>query len=580
MRSMQTYKTLILGCLFFLLLGVILEKQPWLDPAREAARTHVIPTSMLNFGSMGVVLKEMGALKSVSNDGVLYPLSREIQPDPSANVFRKKRHVGRLLFEANPGGGHSLPSSTVLADADKKGTVPVLSVVIDSNRLYSADSGIVANPEKRGKEWERLAYVSYFEGRRLLFASGAGMRLHGGKLSHRASGSNFRLYFRKTYGIAQFLSGVVGEGADPVKTLVVRGNGPYTMRHASPLAFDLVRKIGGFAPQGKMVRFFLNGKEKGFYWMGEHLSTRQWKAHPGHEDLDFYRYRSTSDTNSVAAYRKLHEWVEGMAAPILLSNIETRIDVDNFCAHMFSLAFCGTGDWVQGVAMRDRVLPTGKWCWINWDMDQSWKRFGTEKKEGGPRWEKRSFGIFEYGEGWTDRAAGPQPIDASTDLRSLLFFRLWRESPEFCQKMTRKGMDWLNHQLTAEYLQHRLNVYSEFHYSQLNRDSWNHQMRSFMKYRPQFMRKELQLFFGAGKCHEVRVDAGSGMTCWVDGHREAGPYAGQYFAGQTVTVRAEDAEGMAGLRWRVGGGVVSSDLLTLTIQEDLLIEALPFERVP
>ena len=100
--------------------------------------------------------------------------------------------------------------------------VPVLSLTLDDADLNDPANGLLPNKMKHGSEWEREGSVSYFEDGRLLFASGVGVRIHGGGSRITAPRHGFRLYFRRKYGPREVPPGVLfSPAAQPVRRLVV-----------------------------------------------------------------------------------------------------------------------------------------------------------------------------------------------------------------------------------------------------------------------------------------------------------------------------------------------------------------------
>ena len=89
-----------------------------------------------------------------------------------------------------------MPSTTIIDEHELSTGLPLISIVIDNNDLKD----ILTNLLKTGRKWERPVYISYFERGNLVFATGAGLRLHGGKSRLHSPVHSFRLYFRNVYG--------------------------------------------------------------------------------------------------------------------------------------------------------------------------------------------------------------------------------------------------------------------------------------------------------------------------------------------------------------------------------------------
>jgi hypothetical protein len=100
----------------------------------------------------------------------------------------------------------ALPSTAAVPAVEVISGVPILSLALDEADLNSPERGLLANRNLRGLDWERPASISYFEGGRMLFASGVGVRMHGGTSAPRLG---FRLYFRRQYGPRELAPGVL-----------------------------------------------------------------------------------------------------------------------------------------------------------------------------------------------------------------------------------------------------------------------------------------------------------------------------------------------------------------------------------
>ena len=71
------------------------------------------------------------------------------------------------------------PSSTIVDAAALESAPLVLSIHVDDEALDDPATGIRANPIARGREWERVAYASFFRSGELVHASRVGLRRHG-----------------------------------------------------------------------------------------------------------------------------------------------------------------------------------------------------------------------------------------------------------------------------------------------------------------------------------------------------------------------------------------------------------------
>ena len=111
----------------------------------------------------------------------------------SADLFP----VWRFAVQWSP---EALPSSRAVPVTEVASGVPVLSLTLEDADLNDPAKGLLPNKREHGEEWEREGSVSYFENGKLIFASGVGVRIHGGGSRITAPRPGFRLYFRRKYG--------------------------------------------------------------------------------------------------------------------------------------------------------------------------------------------------------------------------------------------------------------------------------------------------------------------------------------------------------------------------------------------
>src|SRR5918993_6074231 len=152
--------------------------------------TRRIPSWLLVVATVAICV---GALKLESAD--LFPLWRfAVQWSPQA-----------------------LPSSRALPAGEIARGLPVLSLTLDEKDLHDPQTGLLANVTEHGSEWEREGSVSYFDHGKLLFASGVGVRIHGGGSRRVPPRQGFRLYFRRKYGPRELPPGILfSPAAQPI----------------------------------------------------------------------------------------------------------------------------------------------------------------------------------------------------------------------------------------------------------------------------------------------------------------------------------------------------------------------------
>lgn len=540
--------------------GIALEVSPEAGTLRETMRSRSVPAGMLDYGTLGKLLKRIGVIiNEPAAENALVP--RRGPSFGGNSFFRRKRSEGPLMNTANPKGFAAFPSSTIVKPDDLRPNWPLLSVVIDEKDLSDPETGVEANMRRRGMEWERPCWISYYEDGELKLATGAGFRIHGGgsRIWHTTLQS-FRIYFRDRYGVNQVPAGLVLDPeAGPLKRFVVHVSAHEEgFVFLANVAFDIAARLGAQVPSTRMVKVLINGEPRGIYFITEHLHRDHWRNRIGHDDFLFYRYRAANPPAETAAYRALHAWARNFSRRLTMEDARRHIDLDNFSRHVFSAIWCGTTDWEQGSMILNRRDPESRWFWVNWDMDHSFHDFALESS---------------VTEEWRQRAL---QLIISEDPRLLfrpaLFNRLFAEDPAFRAYFLRLCTDLLNHRLSQNWLKELWIRYSDLarDYGFKNRDSLN-LLRTYFEKRSDYVRQELQSWFGGGALYQCRIQGPPDRRYLVDGESETGRYEGTYFAGMTVSIAPAD-EWADQLRfWRLNGQRVDSKTLEFVIDRDTVI---------
>jgi len=570
---MRTKIAIICVPVFFVAVGYCLENSRSLAPLKKSLRSKAVPTGLLRYGTLGKVFARLGITKAVTNDHSLFKPTKIAADDMGDSVFQKKQQVGKYLFEANTGGIANLPSSKVIDSEKFIGDWPIISIVTDDDNLYSPEKGIVTNYVGRGQKWERLAYVSYYEDKKLLFATSAGLRLHGGSSrlpptkeerqnrlmlteNARKKDPSFRLYFRDDYGINNIPEGLIfGSDAKRIKTLVVhyeKAKG-WPFRHC--LSYDIVNRLGGVAGKAKPAILYLNGEYRGAYFVSEHVSKRQWACRLGHENFAFHRYKGKSEKDSEKVYKEMVSWATNKRKKMTLKEAQKYIDVENLSCYLFASAFCGNTDGFQGAAILETEKPDGKWFWINWDMDgSSWHRKADTRKV----WEMAL------------------PRKYSSGLQPILFERLLTESPEYRTFFARLVTDLLNHRINYEYLDSRLEYYDRLGKAIGVEEDGFLRGTHFFKHREDYVRSQMARFpfFGVNEYYEFQLKGPDETEYIIDGYREHTGYKGKYFKGMPVTVKIEKTPKHKQFsHWLVNGKKIDKKDLAFQMLSDTSIQA-------
>ncbi|MFC2169662.1 CotH kinase family protein [Acidobacteriota bacterium] len=559
--------TTFIGLILFIAIGFYAEQSNLFSNLKKVVRSQSVPSGILSYGSLGRIVKQLGVVQAIPNDFSVFKPSVDNTALMNEGYIQNKRYVGDYLFQSKIGGAKDMPSSLAVRKEFFKDGWPLLSVVVDKDDLFSPERGIIARYRKRGREWERLAYVSYYENGDLLFASGAGLRVHGFRgIRHRASITSFRLYFRNDYGASQFMPDILfDQKTRPLKQIVLYRDRPEHF-FSSILAFEVVNRIGAIRPEIKPVIFYRNGVLQGAYYLQERLYKEQWVSRLGHNNFAFIKYKGTSDREDLKLYEKLETWAKDFEGNMTMEETEKYVDIDNLSRHIISIIFCGTSDWRQGAAVLDKQISRGKWFWINWDMDQSfwdyYSRFWEEKKR--DEWEQEGLELLMSGKYFIIPYSKVIPIDRR-DIRAVLFIRLSKECPKYRKYFVRLVMDQLNHRINADFLNSRISHYMRlaFTYGLKNQaliQSLIKRKRFFQK-RAHFVRDQIQRYFGTGESLFCEVKGPTGIEYKIDGYSEKDSYHGWYFKDERITIEITGQHKSSFLYWLVNGKKIATPFL-------------------
>ena len=555
--------------------GGWINRAPSCQRLRDALQVRRVPTALLNRGSLGDMLRRMRLVRPVLNDGKAFPISKFTRASLSASLFQKKRMVGPALYAPNEEWQQELaayvppPMPAVPPELFRPGW-PLIAININPEDLTGQKWGIFTYYLGHGREWERPAAMAYYEDGQQVFATRAGLRLHGGRSREPEQIHSVRLHFREEYGAAEFKRGILfGPESEPIRRLVVHADWPHNYPYVGLLAYDMAERLGGTIPHTQPVLFVLNGKlQTNLFFLAEHVGRAAWANRIGHKDFLMYVMKGERDTESFPTYAAFHFWCLKTPEPLKLEDVEARVDLDNLSAYILAIAFGGTSDGFQGAALFNQREEHPRWKWITWDMDHSfWDVYGDRRQR--EPWQKESWAhVYMRRDDphyslWRNRG----------DPRSILFTRLMNHSPAYRERFLRYTIDMLNHRITEPFFRERIAHYEElartFGYTDL---SFADDLREFVRRRPALLREGLEQLFQPGPVRRVEVRVPAGTPLRIDGFEETGPYVGYYFEGQTFDMTA--ADGIAG--WTVNGSPAASGAgLARAVDGDLLIAPVP-----
>jgi hypothetical protein len=444
-----------------------------------------------------------------------------------------------------------MPSTRVVPTEHLVSGQPLLSVVTSDDDLHDPERGLLVHPMGRGRDWERFAYVSYFEDARLKFATGAGLRVHGGRSRVGSVHKSFGLFFRRRYGDAPDATIFFPAPSGTLQRVVVHND----IRHdrtgrpwhfVNPLAYDLAGRIGALVPRTRPMRFLLNGELHGAYVLTEHIGPQFFEARFGHSEFGI-----EDDAN----YARALQWARSLENATR-NTVSEVVDLDNLTRWALSILFCGTTDIWQGALARDQQRADGRWFWINWDMDHSFMDLYQHARK---PWEIDTF----------------RRLLGVNEPRSVILTRLMKEDPGYRQWFAAQLVAMLNHRLTPAYLQGRLDHYrlAAARLGIRERESFDI-VEDFFRERPAVLLAHSQKYLRVGEPQTIVVHARNDVELAVDGHVTTLPYRGVYFPETPIELElpVDRRDRFAG--WLVNGEPAGRDWrLTVDAKRETRIEA-------
>lgn len=511
---------------------------------------------------------------------------------------------------------------TYFVDPEKSGryTFPVISVVCDPDDLFGYERGIYvpgkiyddkldlskpdyernANYMQRGAEWERPAYIEFFEtDGTLAFDLNVGIRIHGG--ASRATGQkSLRIYAKSEYDdeknikyeIFPGLKKADGTPLAEFKRLILRngGNDYWYAYFRDALMQDLIAHTGLDIQASRPAIVFINGE----YWGFQNIRERFDRFYIKNKyDVDENRvvilegngWLSEGVSGDETHYNLMLEYIgtRDIRESRHYEYIKTQMDVDNYIDYQISQIYYANDDWpgnnikfwrvrtdeyIEGAGYLD-----GRWRWMVFDTD-----FGFGLYEGGSyNHQTLAFALQEGGPSW------PNP-DWSTFL-----FRSLMKNEEFKQAFVIRFTDHLNTTFAPARVIDMINRYEALYEPEIEEhiNRWNShrsvgdwrskvdELRIFASNRPGSLYTQLNGVLRLGgtsrltlDCDEAggyirvnTVDIKQGTPGVAD---DPYPFSGMYFRSVPTTLTAHAYPGYRFAGW-VGGKIPEEDRQSETI---------------
>lgn len=464
-----------------------------------------------------------------------------------------------------------------LANTYKNATV--ISVVTDPKNLLDTEQGImrVENYENKGRDWERPAFVEYFdEDGSKPFSTEMGIRLHGGYSRHYGQKS-FNLYFREDYGGLKNLKGyelIPGamnfdrtKKTVKYKNFMLRNGGNDTEYTKIQDAWiQSLVSDRSYATQGtRPCVLFLNGEYWGLYNLTEKYSDnyleeefgvgkdnvvviKEGEVDEGEEtDLELYEELlafSELDMTQEENYKKFCEMV----------------DLQSFLDYYATEIYIGNCDWDPDKNMRlwrTRVKENSKygdtkWRWMLYDTEYSMGLYEDTSADHLLQWISDKDPLF--GSVMRNKKFQKQFIQTMMDLANVNF----REETALTAL---DGYVAVYKPLMKEY-------FTRFGLDEEPFDSNISRMRSFIRKRRLNIQTDLKMYWDAGSSTVLTLGSNENVKLAVNTTQVelAGKtWTGTFFKKCDLTLTAPDLEGKQFTGWELQNASTKDALDAKTI---------------
>lgn len=561
---MKKYLFIFFALAGFIAIGTYMERSEQFRQLKGELQKVTVPSPPIQFNGINSILNKMGLRLNYPTDYLKYgdkETGRFHLRDIISLQSSKPEHAQHWqpLSDVRM---DQFPSSLIMDRQVVSKKIPVLSVVVDERDLHDPSTGIMTNFQEKGFSWERPCFISYYDEGELLFATGAGIRIHG--LTRKPPKSwPLRFYFRNLYGYDQFKPGILfSPESVPLRQIIARREPNFR----STLAMDIAEKCGCLVPDRKPVMLYLNGAPYGdSYVLIEHLNDKWLHSRYDHDNYIIIRTTGHHEQrkNNVE-YQKLLKWANDKTIRMTMEEVGKRVDIDNLSRWFLSQFYTAGYDMYQGPLVLDRTKPDAKWFWINWDMDAAftYNRAEPEKEH---VWEKENCIRNVMLNPVRDRKSRKTARYQNEDPRAILFRRMHHEDPNYRVYFERLFMQIMNHKLSPQ----QLNTWYETRYREITaiqpseKPFLEEKIRPFITHRSEYLRAMMQKYIGSEKSFLCAVEGIENAKTRIDGIVYDQNYKGWYFKGATISVAPAHGSDRTVDHWLINDRIVRFNGSTL-----------------
>ncbi len=449
--------------------------------------------------------------------------------------------------------------------------LPIVSLVAAPNDLWGEERGILSNPTMSGREWERVATITYLdENGRLGFQEPVGVRLHG-QASRFYEKQSLRLYFRRDYGLGRLNYSLFPESdVTSFDRLVIHSGGQdiassaanWTLMRTQLMA-KLARQIEIPTTYNQPVLLFLNGELWGIYHLRERADETFFQDHYGIDPVQIVDspHRENAQTTAADAWLDLEAYAaeNDLADPDNYAYVTAQIDVDSMIDYYILQMYAANSDWPYN---NERLFrqddPLGRWQWFLWDVDYS-------------------FGMMPRSDLNFDMVAWLMTPETPEVQIATRFFRSLWDNPDFRSAFLVRAADLLNTVLAPENVSAQLaeverDLASDIGYEIARWGSpgnWNAsaaEMHTFAEQRTAIVRQQFVDGFDLPGTAVLTLNppaAGQGTVLLNERLTPDLPFTGSYFMDTTITLTAVPEPGYRFVGWQINGRLIEDNTPTL-----------------
>ena len=273
--------------------------------------------------------------------------------------------------------------------------LPVLSIAVDSLSLFDYETGIfipgihydpadsthTGNYCQRGREWERLVNMEFYETDNRGINQVCGLRTHGGA-SRWYQQKGMRLYAREDYGKKKFnyrfFESTSVEKFKRLNLHPFRCSNWLQTGGQEYLSQTVATTLDIDAMAVRQTVVFINGEYWGIYTLEESPDEHYVEDHYGYDDeqVNILKYWGVTQNGDGTDWWRFYTWINtaDLSQPDQAAHAYTRIDVPSFIDYILLEIYSANLDWPQNNVLQWQGENGGKYRWLFYDGDGCFTR--------------------------------------------------------------------------------------------------------------------------------------------------------------------------------------------------------------